>query len=146
MLIRSCAGGVVFKDGEAFILRNEKGEWVLPKGKIIGDELATETALRRVEYEGGVLADIVSVAGDTAYEFFSISREKPVCNKITWFIMEAKDKDYRINKEEGFTDGGFYPIDKAIEKITYSQDKSLLTLSSKKYEKLKLLEREELTV
>lgn len=142
MLIRNCAGGVVFKDGEAFILKNDKGEWVLPKGKIKDDELSTETALNRVYYEGGVKAQIVSVAGDTAYEFYSLSREQPVCNKITWYIMEAEDKNFKINQEEGFTDGGFYPIDKAVEMITYSQDKSLLTLSNKTYVKLKAFDKD----
>ncbi len=137
MLIRSCAGGVVFKDGEALILKNEKGEWVLPKGKIRDDKLPTDVAIERVEFETGVEAEIVSTAGDTAYEFFSLTREEPVCNKIRWYIMEAKDKDFDINKEEGFQDGGFYPIDEAIEMITYSQDKSLLTLSNKKFQEYK---------
>lgn len=148
MLIRNCAGGVVFKDESVLILKNEKEEWVFPKGKIRAEELSTETALRRVEFEAGVRAEIISVAGDTAYEFYSITREQPVCNKITWYIMEAIDKTFTINKGEGFTDGGFYPIDKAMEMITYSQDKSLLTLSNKTYEKLKFFDKnlEELTI
>ncbi len=141
MLIRNCAGGVVFKDGKALILKNEKGEWVLPKGKIRENKLATETAVERVKYETGVDANIISAAGDTAYEFFSITREKPVCNKITWFIMEANDLDYEINEDEGFTEGGFYPVEKAIDMITYSQDKSLLKLSKEKYIECKEYEK-----
>jgi hypothetical protein len=47
--------------------------------------------------------------------------------------MEADNEDYRINKDEGFTDGGYYPINKAIELITYSQDKSLVSLSYKRF-------------
>ena len=34
MLRRNCAGGVVFFDDKVFILKNDKGEWVLPKGVI----------------------------------------------------------------------------------------------------------------
>lgn len=142
MLIRDCAGGVVFKEGQVLILKNEKGEWVLPKGKIRGENLSTDTAIERVRYEAGVDAKIVSPAGETAYEFFSITRHEPVCNKIVWFVMEAEDLDYNINKEEGFTDGGFYPIEEAVDKITYSQDKSLLTLSSKKYNDFKEYQKE----
>ncbi|MEW8972634.1 MAG: NUDIX hydrolase [Tissierellaceae bacterium] len=133
MIIRNCAGGVVFKDDKVLILKNEKKEWVLPKGKIKEDGLSTETAINRVEYETGVDAKIVSPAGDTAYEFYSITREQPVCNKITWYIMESKDENYEINRDEGFLEGGFYPIEEAIEMITYSQDKSLVSLSYKKY-------------
>lgn len=138
MLMRNCAGGVVFNDDKVFLLKNEKGEWVLPKGVIRNGNLATEVALRRVKEETGIDAEIISTAGETCYEFFSISRQCPVCNQITWYIMRALDDKYRVNKEEGFTDGGYFPVDEAIRKITYSQDKSLVGLSYKKYKDLLL--------
>ena len=137
MLIRNCAGGVVFREDKILILKNDKDEWVLPKGKIRGSELPPETAIYRVEFEAGVKAEIVSTAGETAYEFFSITRNTPVCNKITWYIMEAGNEDLMTNKEEGFTEGGFYPINKAMDMITYSQDKSLVSLSYKRYNEFK---------
>ena len=49
--------------------------------------------------------------------------------------MNAKTKNFKINKQLGFKEGGFYTIDKALEIITYSQDKSLVNLSYKKYKK-----------
>ena len=54
MIVRNCAGGVVFHNEKVFILKNEKGEWVLPKGKIRNDSLPTETALKRVNFEGEI--------------------------------------------------------------------------------------------
>lgn len=63
MIVRNCSGGVVFHEEKVFLLKNEKGEWVLPKGKIRNDSLPTETALKRVKYEGGVNARIISTAG-----------------------------------------------------------------------------------
>lgn len=132
MIIRNCAGGVVFNDDKVFILKNDKGEWILPKGKIRGS-LPTETAINRVEYETGIDAKIVSAAGETAYEFYSITRNQAVCNKIIWYIMESPNEEFSINEEEGFKDGGFYSIEEAMDKITYSQDKSLVSLSYKKY-------------
>lgn len=133
MLTRECAGGVVFIDEQVFLLRNDKGEWVLPKGVIRNKQLALDVALHRVKFEGGVDADIISPAGETSYEFFSQSRKMPICNKIDWFIMEAISDSYSINKQEGFIDGGFFPVDEALEKITYSQDKSLVRLAYRKY-------------
>ncbi|NLY46232.1 MAG: NUDIX hydrolase [Tissierella sp.] len=133
MIIRNCAGGVVFKDEKVLILKNEKNEWVLPKGKIRNDSIPPETAVERVEYEAGVEAKIVSSAGETAYEFYSITRNAAVSNKIIWFIMESENEEYSINKEEGFSEGGFYPIEEAIELVTYSQDKSLVSLSYKRF-------------
>ncbi|RKD34681.1 NUDIX hydrolase [Thermohalobacter berrensis] len=137
MLFRNCAGGVVFHNEKVFLLKNEKGEWVLPKGKIRNGFLATETAVKRVKEEAGLDAKIISTAGETSYEFYSLTRQKPVCNEIVWFIMETDNEDYRINEEEDFIDGGFFTIEEALEKITYSQDKSLVNLSYKKYLKLK---------
>jgi 8-oxo-dGTP pyrophosphatase MutT (NUDIX family) len=133
MIVRNCAGGVVFYANQVFILQNEKSEWVLPKGKIRSDELASDTAYNRVEIEAGLEAEILSTAGETCYEFFSVSRQQPVCNQIVWYIMNAISKNFQINKDQGFLDGGFYPIDEALEKITYSQDRSLVSLSYRKY-------------
>ncbi|SFH45560.1 NUDIX domain-containing protein [Tindallia magadiensis] len=136
MIVRNCAGGVVFYANQVLILQNEKREWVLPKGKIRNDELASDTAHHRVEFEAGVNAEILSTAGETCYEFFSVSRKEPVCNQIVWYIMKAHSKEYDINENEGFKDGGFFPIEEALEKITYSQDRSLVSLSYKKYKEL----------
>lgn len=141
MLVRNCAGGVVFFGDKVFLLKNDKGEWVLPKGVIRNGELTSEVALRRVREEAGIMAEIVSAAGRTSYEFFSVTRQKPVCNKITWFIMKSLNEKFKINKEENFTEGGFFEIEEAISRATYSQDKSLLYLS---YRKLK--EQEQMAV
>lgn len=144
MIFRSCAGGVVFRDEKVFIMQNDKNEWVLPKGKIRDGFLASETAIERVKVEAGLDVEIISTAGETSYEFYSFSRQQPVCNEITWFIMEAKDTNYVVNKDCGILEAGFYNIDEAIDMITYSQDKSLVSLSYRKY--LKLKEKEAILV
>jgi len=130
---RDCAGGVVFLKDKVFILKNEKGEWVLPKGVIRNGEFASNVAVRRVKEETGVDAKIIAPAGETRYEFFSVSRRAPISNRIDWFIMQAENENYEVNNEEGFQEGGFYPIDEALELITYSQDKSLVRLAYEKY-------------
>lgn len=133
MLTRICAGGVVFFKDKVLILKNEKSEWVLPKGVIRPGRLAQEVAVERVKVEAGVNARIVSCVGETCYEFYSVTRQKPVCNQITWFLMEALSEDCTPNRELGFSDGGFYPIEKALDMITYSQDKALVSTSYKRY-------------
>ena len=144
MIVRNCAGGVVFSGDEVLILKNDKNQWVLPKGKIRNGLLPTETAVGRVKYETGVDANIVSTAGETNYEFFSLSRKQEVYNRIIWYVMEAVDKGYEIRLEEGFKAGGFYPIDKALDMITHNQDKSLVNLSYKKYLEFKNYEIDEI--
>ena len=108
MLLRNCAGGVVFSGSKVFLLQNEKGEWVFPKGVIKNGELQSEVALNRVKVEGGIDASIISSAGRTNYEFFSVTRQKPVCNRITWFIMMAPDESFKIGEPAKFINGGFF--------------------------------------
>jgi 8-oxo-dGTP pyrophosphatase MutT (NUDIX family) len=136
MLVRNCAGGLVFNKDKVFLLKNEKGEWVFPKGVIRNRDLSSEVALNKVKEEAGITAEIVSTAGQTSYEFFSVTRQKPVCNKITWFIMKSPDESFKINKGEKIIDGGYYPVDEAMRIVTYSQDKALLNLSFRKFREL----------
>jgi len=137
MIKRSCSGGVVFHGDSVFLLRNDKGEWVLPKGVIRERRKSEEVALERVRVEAGLEAEILAAAGSTSYEFYSQTRRQPVCNTILWYVMEAASPRYRICFEQGFTDGDWFPIDKAIERVTYSQDKSLVKVAYAMYEGLK---------
>jgi len=136
MLERNCAGGVVFFGEKVFLLKNEKEEWGFPKGAIRNNEVPAEVALKRVLEEGGVTAEIITIAGKTSYEFYSITRKKPVCNKIIWFIMSTDSDSFNISEKEKFTDGGFFYIEHALHIVTYSQDKVLLDTSYKKYNEL----------
>lgn len=138
MLIRNCAGGVVFcpEGDKVFLLKNEKGEWVFPKGVIRNSSLSNQVALSKVKEETGITAEIISTAGQTSYEFYSVTRQKPVCNKIIWYVMRSLHDEYEINKEKDFIDGGFYDFKDAMKLITYSQDKSLLNLSYRMFKDL----------
>jgi len=133
MLFRKCAGGVVFHGDQVFLLKNEKGEWVLPKGVVRGNASQQEVAVMRVLVETGVVADILEAVGETSYEFYSVTRSTPVRNRIMWYTMHAKDPGFRIAFEQGFKDGGWYKIDEALDLITYTQDQSLVRLAYEKY-------------
>ncbi len=136
MLVRNCSGGVVFYEDTVLLLKNEKDEWCFPKGVIRSVEKPDDVALERVSYEAGVKARILSPAGRTNYEFYSITRQKPVCNKIVWYIMQAENPTVTPNPSQNFSDGRFFSIKDALEKVTYSQDKSLLMMSFQRYKEL----------
>ena len=136
MILRHCAGGVVFWEDKVLLLKNDKGVWSLPKGVIRHGKAVDEVALTRVQEEAGVEARIVGSAGETSYEFFSNSRQGPVCNIITWFIMKAETEDYTIAKDQGFTDGGFFAVDDALDLVTHNQEKSLVRISNEKVKEL----------
>lgn len=136
MLVRNCAGGIVFCGSKVFLLKNEKDEWVFPKGVIRSGELPNEVALKRVKIETDIASEIISTAGHTNYEFFSVTRQKPVCNKIIWYIMKSNNLYYNVTDKEKFIDAGYFEVDEAMKMVTYSQDKALLNLSYKMYKKI----------
>lgn len=137
MLFRECSGGIVFCGDKVFLLRNEKGEWVFPKGVIKHGNTSAGVAVERVKNEAGIEAEILSAVGETNYEFYSITRNAPVCNRIVWFLMKTETLDFTINKEDDkISDGGFYNIIDAFDKVTYSQDKSLLNIAYRKLKEL----------
>ena len=138
MIVRRCSGCVVFYANKVLLVKNDRGEWTLPKGKIVGDNLPHESAIQRVKLETGSDAKILDIAGDTIYEFFSRSRNQRVCNAIMWYVMEADSDASEISKE--FLDGGFYRVTDALEMLTHSKEKSLVDVSYKKYKNYKKAE------
>lgn len=124
--IRNCAGGVVFAGDEVFLLKNDKGEWIMPKGVIRDRNSARDVALYRVEAEAGIRAEIVAPVGRTSYDFFSQSRRKSVSNRIQWYAMRASDRRYRIAFEQGFLDGDYFAFDVAVRLLTHEQDRDIL--------------------
>ena len=124
--IRNCAGGVVFAGDDVFLLKNDKSEWIMPKGVIRDRRSAREVALYRVEAEAGIEAEIVALAGRTSYDFYSQSRRKSVSNRIQWFAMRASDNRYRIAFEQGFLDGDYFPYEVAVRLLTHEQDREIL--------------------
>lgn len=135
MIVRRCSGGVVFYANKVLLVKNDKGEWTLPKGKIVGDGLPHESAVERVKLETGVDSKILDIAGDTIYEFFSRSRNQRVCNAIMWYVMESENPETKI--AEDFLEGGFYKVSDAIEMLSHSKEKSLVDVSYKKYKNFK---------
>lgn len=124
--IRSCAGGVVFCDEQVFLLMSDRGEWVMPKGVIRNHNHANDVALWRVEDEAGIQARILGIAGNTRYDFFSESRGKDVSNRIQWYAMEAEDRAFHISFDQGFLNGGYYPVERARAMLTYDCDREIL--------------------
>lgn len=135
MLFRNCAGGIVFYQDQVLLLKNEKDEWVMPKGVVREGNDRRSVALARVKEEAGVQAEILTAAGETCYEFFSVTRRQPVCNRIQWFMMESEKGE--CAPQDPFVEAGFFGMDEAMEKITYTQDRSLAAVAWQKYREIR---------
>jgi hypothetical protein len=140
MLIRNCAGGLVFQGDRVLLTRDEKGNWGFPKDVVRHGKLSHETALEKVWRATGIKAEIISAAGLTNYEIFSVTKQKPMCDKTTWYIMKSLDGSLGIDSEEGLSGGGFFNIEEAMKIIKHNQDRALLRLTHSKYRDLVELE------
>ena len=135
MIIRNCSGGIVFIGDKVLLVCNDKQEWGFPKGavKTDSDVSLSEFAKKRVKIETGVDARVIAPCGKTNYEFYSISRRKPVHNNISWFVMVSDSEESMASPETGTVACRFEPVSQALGDITYSQDKSLLMMAYQKY-------------
>ena len=91
--------------------------------------------LGKPEDEAGIHAEIIGFAGNTRYDFFSESRGKEVSNRIQWFTMVAADHDYHISYDQGFLNGGYFPVDRAMELLTFDGDRDILRNACQIYQK-----------
>lgn len=131
--VRSCAGGVVFRNAQVFLLMSDRGEWVMPSGIIRSHNRSTDVALWRVEDEAGIHARIIGNAGNTRFEFFSEGLEAEAADRIQWFVMVADDDSYHISYEQGFLNGGYYGLAKARTLLSREQDRLILDAAEKIY-------------
>ena len=135
MIVRNCAGGIVFTGDKVLLVANDKEEWGFPKGSVKTDSdlSLSEFAKTRVKIETSVDAKVIAPCGKTNYEYYSISRRKPVHNNISWFVMNADSEECKADPESGTVTCKFVGVAVALNEITYSQDKSLLMMAYQKY-------------
>ena len=117
------AGGVVFnKEGKVLILKHKNINWVFPKGHIEKTETKIEAAIREVEEESGVVADLVKPVVSFKTSYINASNTP---REITWYLMTT-NATKPILREEVFPKGKFVKPAKAMKKLAYSNDKDVL--------------------
>lgn len=136
------AGGVIFrfnpsipplegrgKGGVEVALIAVKGGkvWCLPKGLVQGHENIARTAHREVKEETGLDGRIIKLIDHIQY--FYAHKEKEETTRyfkiVYFFLMEytggdVNDHDWEVD------DCQWFPIDEAIEKVEYKDEKGIL--------------------
>ncbi|HHP7242385.1 MAG TPA: NUDIX hydrolase [Cyclobacteriaceae bacterium] len=119
LTIVNAAGGLVTKqDRILFIYR--KNLWDLPKGKIEKKEKPELAALREVEEETGVKANLGKLIGSTLHTYYR--SDKYYLKKTSWYAMDCfDDKNIKPQSEEEITALRWMTKNEAIEaaKKTY---------------------------
>lgn len=124
-MIEVSSGGVVLKDKKICLLKTIHGHWVLPKGGIEDGESKQEAALREVYEETGLTAEIQEYLGYVKYDY--INKQNDSVKKTVYYYSMKTDQSKIIPlRKEGFVEGSFFTIDRAIELVRHNSEKSMI--------------------
>ncbi len=129
------AGGVVFNDqGQIIICRPTNHQiWVFPKGRIENDEDPKTTAIREVEEEAGVVAEIIDLAGEMNF-IFKHPKRGELDKTITMYVMKLLSGDVNVHDWE-MEEVIWLSPEEALQKLSFEKDKQILESAIKIYAK-----------
>lgn len=134
----SCGGIVIFRGKILLLYKNYKNKydgWVLPKGTVETGEEHEQTALREVKEETGVSARIIKYIGKSQYSF--VVPEDTVEKEVYWYLMTTDSYYSKPQKEEHFTDSGYYKYHEAYHLLKFANEKQILEQAYAMYQELR---------
>lgn len=124
------AGGIVFNNlGQVLLINNaamrdpKKSYWGFPKGHIDPGEKSEDAALREVEEETGIKAEIIKKLGDNGY-VYQRDGEK-VFKLVIIFLMKYVSGEVKYQQEE-LLDAKWVSIEEALGKLSFKKDVEFL--------------------
>lgn len=108
---------------EVLVTQHSKHKgWDFPKGHIESGESSESAALREVEEEVGVKAEIVERVGQTQYFYYEEGER--VLKTVTYYLMKYVGDGEATTAFE-VSDKVWLPVDKVEEKLTFKDTKEL---------------------
>ncbi len=112
------AGGVIYRkvqnQTEILLILDRFGRTTLPKGHLEEGETEKEAALREVEEETGIKAQIIGEPlGVVAYQF-EIPGKGSIKKEVTYYLMRAEEGITKAQIEE-IRDAIWYPLERVRE-------------------------------
>jgi ADP-ribose pyrophosphatase YjhB (NUDIX family) len=132
------AGGIVYRqenNGVKWLLikalkrfsKERKAVWKFPKGHLQKDEFLKEAAIREVEEEGRVKAEVVTKLGSNNYIIWDKIGRKKIVKKVTFFLMKfLEESKLKYFDKEMVVDREWFEYEEALEKLDYDSEKILL--------------------
>lgn len=134
----SCGGVVIFRGKILLLYKNVHNKyegWVLPKGTVEAGEEHKETAVREVLEESGARAEIIKYIGTSGYTF--TVPEDTVEKEVHWYLMMADSYYSKPQREEYFTDSGYYKYHEAFHLLKFANERQILEKAYNEYMNLK---------
>jgi len=124
--IFSAGGIVVKKEGDkplVLVAQHSKHKgWDFPKGHIESGESSEAAALREVEEEAGVVAEVVEKAGQTEYFYFD--QGEKVLKTVVYFLMKYIREGEATTAFE-VSDMKWLSVDEVEKQLTFKDTKKL---------------------
>lgn len=113
--------------GKILMLRKANGDWVLPKGRIEKLETEQEAAVREVEEETGIKAAVIKGIGKINYQYCNIWYDNEMIDKfVSWFLMREEGGALFPQKEEGFVEARYIPLEDFEDYAKYEDEKRMI--------------------
>lgn len=105
--------------------RTRRGDlaWGLPKGLVEKGEDPSQTAVREVQEETGLKAEIIQPLGDISYWY--VWEGERIRKRVTFFLMKAVGGDMSLHDYE-MEDVRWFPLEEAPRKANYSSERDVL--------------------
>jgi ADP-ribose pyrophosphatase YjhB (NUDIX family) len=148
------AGGIVYKivDGHIFwfVIKTLSKKAVtrigrkirhtiykFPKGHLDSGEVLKHAAIREVEEEGRIKAEIVDKIGSRDYIIWDEASNRKIIKKVTFFLMEYRgESNLKYYDDETVIGREWYSYEEALKKLAYDFERNLLKKGRYKLEAL----------
>ena len=107
------------------LLHYQAGHWDFPKGQIEKGETKEQAALRELEEETGLTADIVSGFQDTFVYWFRGYKKGELTHKTVYFFVGKTDQK-KVTLSDEHIGYEWLAYEQALEKLTHKNAKELL--------------------
>ncbi len=127
---RTSSGGVMFRKTEdgievVLIAVSLRNTWCLPKGMIDKNEDAPAAALREVREETGLSGEILDEIGCISYWYFLKDEMVRVRKTVHFYLLKYIDGS-TDNHDHEVDEARWYPINEAVERLSYKGEKEIL--------------------
>lgn len=117
---------VIFRDGKLAMQQSGKGEYKIPGGGVEGGESHTETLLREVREETGLLVipeSIVEIGEiEELREDVFCKGQKYICHSY-FYLCKVEDKSVNTQMTDSEIEKGFHPVWEFPDVICETNDK-----------------------
>lgn len=129
----SAGGIIVTKSGRSWfvlLMKDMKGNWTFPKGKIEKGEAFEETAVREIEEEVGV-RDLTKITELTPSEYWYF-RKGSIKKTVHYFLFQSETKqDTTVQEEEGISEAKWVTFAQAEKLLGYPDTNDALLREAK---------------